>query len=357
MISTDRKHLEQGSAVLARTLSYAEHCESVTVVVAGVSSAQTLTPSPKVKIVFVGGSSLISNAFSLYASALTEARALRADRVTVQDPFVVGFIGTLVARKVGVPVQVQVHTDHVHTAFIFESFRHTIEFLVSCVTLSLATCVRVVSETSAKSVRRFTSAPVSVLPIAIDTAPLISPRERPREFGGRKNVVIASRLAKEKNIDLVIKALSRVEEADLFIIGDGPLHKSLQLVAESLQLTERVHFLGWRDDVAPYYQHADCFVQASSYEGYGMSLMNAVIAGAPCVSTPVGVAKDLPPELVTIVPEDEYAIARAIRTTFHQDSEARSRRQAARSGLLRSLPDSAQYAEKYISFIATCGSS
>lgn len=357
MISTDRKHLELSSAVLARTLSYAEHCESVTVVVAGVGSAQTLNPSPKVKIVFAGGSSFIANVFTLYASALAEARVLRADRVTVQDPFVVGLIGTLVARKVGVPVQVQVHTDHVRSAFIFESFRHIIEFLVSCVTLSLATCVRVVSESSAKSVRRFTRAPVSVLPIAIDTVPLVAPRERPREFGVRKNVVTVSRLAKEKNIDLVIKALAHVEEADLFVVGDGPLRESLQRIADSLQLTDRVHFLGWRDDAAPYYQHADCFVQASAYEGYGMSLMAAVIAGAPCVSTPAGVARDLPPELVTIVPKDEYAIARAIRTTFHQDSEARSRRQAARSGLLRSLPDSAEYAKRYISLIATCGSS
>ncbi len=357
MISTDRKLLEPNSTVLNRTLTYAEHCDFITVVVAGVGTAQTLTPSPKVKIVFVGGSSFFVNAFLLYTSALREARLLKADRVTVQDPFVVGFIGTFVARRVGVPAQVQVHTDHTNNAFIFESFRHVIEFMVSCVTLRLATCVRVVSESGAQKVRAFTSAPISVLPIAIDTGPLISSRERPSEFGTKKNIVTVSRLTREKNIDLVIKALPHLEEAELFVIGDGPQRQNLEHLASSLKLSSRVHFLGWRDDVAPYYQHADCFVQASLYEGYGLSLMNAVIAGTPCVSTPVGVAQELPPELVTCVPQDEYAIARAIRTTFHLDSEARARRLAARTGLLRSLPDSAAYAKTYVSLIATCGSS
>ena len=111
MISTDRKLLEPDSAVLKRTLSYAEHCDCITVVVAGVGKAVTFSPSSKVKIVFAGGSNLIANAFSLYLSALREARALCADRMTIQDPFVVGYIGVLVAKRIGVPVQVQIHTD------------------------------------------------------------------------------------------------------------------------------------------------------------------------------------------------------------------------------------------------------
>ena len=50
---------------------------------------------------------------------------------------------------------------------------------------------------------------------------------------------------------------------------------------------------GWRSDVVSYYKTADVFFQTSLYEGYGLSAVEANVAGCPVVSTDVGVASEL----------------------------------------------------------------
>jgi putative flippase GtrA len=48
----------------------------------------------------------------------------------------------------------------------------------------------------------------------------------------------------------------------------------------------------WCDDPASYYKTADCFLITSDYEGYGMTIVEALAAGCPVVSTDVGIAKE-----------------------------------------------------------------
>jgi glycosyltransferase involved in cell wall biosynthesis len=85
----------------------------------------------------------------------------------------------------------------------------------------------------------------------------------------------------------------------LQMVGDGPLRGELQLLAEQLQLGERLQFLGERKDVAELLSQADVFVLASKWEGLPVSILEAMRAGLPVVATDVGGVREAVQEDVT----------------------------------------------------------
>jgi glycosyltransferase involved in cell wall biosynthesis len=179
---------------------------------------------------------------------------------------------------------------------------------------------------------------------------------KPKELGNHPTILTVSRLAREKNIDLVIRALVRVPDAHLYILGDGIERARLEDEARLSGVLERVHFLGWVEDPSPYLQHADCFIQMSSYEGYGVSLIEALASGIPIVTTDVGVVSELPIDAVTIVPREEYALARAVRTTLDSITQTRRRQKDARASFLQKILSEDQYVQQYIELLQSCGS-
>jgi glycosyltransferase involved in cell wall biosynthesis len=79
----------------------------------------------------------------------------------------------------------------------------------------------------------------------------------------------------------------------LAIVGDGPLREELERLAAHLGLARNVSFLGRRDDVAEWLERARVFVLASDSEGLALSVMEASMAGLPCVVSDVGDLGDL----------------------------------------------------------------
>jgi len=77
------------------------------------------------------------------------------------------------------------------------------------------------------------------------------------------------------------------------IAGQGELGTELKRLAEECGIAGRVHFLGFRDDVADWYQAADVFVHPSKREGLPASLMEAMAAGLPVVCSRIRGNTDL----------------------------------------------------------------
>lgn len=356
MLSTDRKLLDPHSAVSKRTRAYGEFCESMTVVVAGVGAKSEVRLDEKVRIVFPGGLSKAHNFFSMLKESRGIAKQELPSIVTLQDPFFVGVIGIFTARAAKAPLQVQIHTNYFSRAFIFESLRHAVQFCLAAIVLPFASCVRVVTVELAHKVRAYTTAPISVLPIYTDMSKFHHKHHTPDEYTERPIILTVSRLAPEKRIDLVIRALVRLPKAHLYILGDGTERAALEQEVQQCGVSERVHFLGWRDDPTAYYQHADCFVQMSAYEGYGVSLVEALASGVPIITTDVGVVAELPIDAVTIVEPTEYALARALSTTLDSISETRQRQHKARTSFLQNRMNEKEYIAEYKKLLETCGS-
>lgn len=89
---------------------------------------------------------------------------------------------------------------------------------------------------------------------------------------------------------LRVAAELRPHHPDLhFVIcGDGPSEAEVKALAQTLNLTGRVHFLGFRNDVASFLGSADLFLITSREEGLGTSILDAFAVGLPVVGTAAG---------------------------------------------------------------------
>jgi len=114
------------------------------------------------------------------------------------------------------------------------------------------------------------------------------------------------RLVKEKNYQLLVKAVNKIIEMDsrfrppygetsgndrkvkFFIIGDGYEKESLKFKVKSLKLEEEVFFLGEIPDAYKLIKAFDLFILPSKKEGLPYTLIEAMMAGAPVLTSRTG---------------------------------------------------------------------
>jgi glycosyltransferase involved in cell wall biosynthesis len=175
---------------------------------------------------------------------------------------------------------------------------------------------------------------VQVILNAIDLAGYraLAPRsqERRGELGipvGVPVCGIVGRLSPEKDHRTLLIALDILRKsgspAHLVIVGGGGL-KSL---AGGLGLDERVHFLGFRSDVAELLPLFDLFVLSSTEEGISLTLIEAMAAGLPIVATRVGGNPEVVVDGETgvlVEPGQPGALAEAVGSLL-SDAESRMR--------------------------------
>src|SRR5699024_6057760 len=73
--------------------------------------------------------------------------------------------------------------------------------------------------------------------------------------------------------------------AHLIILGEGELDEQLKQQAAALGISERVSFLGFKQNPYSYIKRADVFTLTSTTEGFGHVLVEALALGVPIVST------------------------------------------------------------------------
>lgn len=98
-------------------------------------------------------------------------------------------------------------------------------------------------------------------------------------------LLAAGRLHVNKGFDTLLRAMTRIPEATLWLAGAGPEEQSLKKLCAELRLNDRVRFLGWRGDVTALMQTADLFVCPSRHEGLGSIVMESWAHGCPIVAT------------------------------------------------------------------------
>jgi glycosyltransferase involved in cell wall biosynthesis len=105
------------------------------------------------------------------------------------------------------------------------------------------------------------------------------------------------RMTAVKRTDDVLAAFKRLRddgvEACLCMVGDGPDRERLERRAHELGVMRDTLFLGYQEDVAPYYAAFDALVLPSANEGTPVSVIEALAAGTPVVATRVGGVPDV----------------------------------------------------------------
>lgn len=105
--------------------------------------------------------------------------------------------------------------------------------------------------------------------------------------------VVCARLIRLKRVDLVIESLKYLDKkVILTIIGDGEEMTNLKTLAGQINTRSEVIFLGWVESgkISDYYinENVDLFILTSETEGIPVSIMEALAAGIPILSTNVG---------------------------------------------------------------------
>lgn len=100
-------------------------------------------------------------------------------------------------------------------------------------------------------------------------------------------IVSAGILNKNKNNKVIIEALNELKNENIYyvICGEGEEEQNLRSLAESLGVSERVKFLGFRTDMKHIMLACDIFAMPSFREGVPRALLEAMDLGLPCIGT------------------------------------------------------------------------
>ena len=138
-------------------------------------------------------------------------------------------------------------------------------------------------------------------------------------------VLIPARLDAQKGHRYLLEAATQIPNAIFVLAGDGPARLMLEAQVQSLHLSERVVFLGHRDDMPDLMASCDLVVLPSLFEGFPLVLLEAMAARKPIVATAVGGVQEALTHGQTgllVPPADGPALARAIQTLLAEPALA-----------------------------------
>jgi glycosyltransferase involved in cell wall biosynthesis len=223
--------------------------------------------------------------------ALREVRALlktlRPDLVSTHSSKA-GILGRLAARTLGIPVVFTAHgwafTPGIPSrqAFLYS----WIERLAA----PLASKIITVSEFDRQlALTRGVVSADKVVTIH-NGMPDIGPELRADPSRSPPRLAMIARFEPQKDHPTLFHALAglRQEPWRLDLIGDGPLLPEAKELGRRLGLAERIQFWGQRMDVAARLAEAQVALLISNWEGFPRSILEAMRAGLPVISSAVG---------------------------------------------------------------------
>lgn len=241
-----------------------------------------------------------------FIGGLKHFRQQEFDIVHTHTPYTVGFVGLRWAESHGIPLVSTYHT-------LYERYAHYVPYFPKAyVRYKIAKHTNYyynrVSQVITPSEAAFTSLrrqsvmrPITVIPTG---NPSVRKADRSRarsQIGvrdGEKALLYVGRMAKEKNIILLLDAIAETMrncmDTRLWMVGDGPDRAAAQAHARSIGIGDRVKCVGAipREEVDTYYAAADLFVFASTTETQGLVIGEAMTHGLPSVVARGGGASD-----------------------------------------------------------------
>lgn len=111
-----------------------------------------------------------------------------------------------------------------------------------------------------------------------------STREMPE---GAVNIVFAGRIEPVKNLSLSLRIIKELKQRGcdcrFFIVGDGSLRPSIEREIAEHKIGDAVAITGWKNDVSEYFRRAHVYLSTSLFEGFGLSIAEALSFGVPTV--------------------------------------------------------------------------
>jgi len=117
---------------------------------------------------------------------------------------------------------------------------------------------------------------------------------------GKKHLLYVGHLSPRKNVKKVLQVVQLLEKSRsdlvLHVVGDGEERRWLEQYAQKNKISDIVIFHGFRqkNEIPKYLSRADCFLFQTDFDIWGLTLMEAMAAGVPCIaSIHAGATSDL----------------------------------------------------------------
>jgi glycosyltransferase involved in cell wall biosynthesis len=295
------------------------------------SDFYTLDPSVRrIALDVAGQASGLAHAITSNARrVLALRRVIRAERPDVvvgieTRPSIVAILA-----GIGMPCKV-IATEHIHPPMLSEgAFWERLRKL----TYPLADRVIALTGKSEKWLREVCRCKaVSVIPNSISLPiPSVEPRVAPSSVVGdeRRVLLAAGRFAPQKGFDILIDSFARIARDlpawDLVIVGEGGDRAALEAQVRAAGLTGRVLLPGQVGNMPDWYRRADLYALSSRFEGFSMTIVEAMASGCAVVSFDCDAG---PGDIIThgedglLVPQvgDPQAFADALATLMRDDA-------------------------------------
>ncbi|HSA99980.1 MAG TPA: glycosyltransferase family 4 protein [Anaerolineales bacterium] len=301
---------------------YSKWCESYPFPIHNLEALQT-------------GSGVFRQIFSLLRGGQRLWKLLRQDHFQAVETFTLdsNLFALPVAWIAGVPVRIATHHGWSAKDSALKRLAHHLLLKLGMVD----TLVAVTEGIRSQSIRE------GIKPGLVVTIPngihLFPAREKNAEVfskilktsTGCTTLLSVGRLVYEKAYEVLIQALQLVvqeyPDVVLVIAGSGVLRDELQVLIDTLHLSDKIHLLGDRPDVADLMVNADIFVMPSRSEGMPMALLEAMGSGLPVIATRVGGLGEVVQDHsqgILVPAEDSQELAKAILELL-RDPALRSR--------------------------------
>ena len=268
------------------------------------------------------------------------------DIVHIHHPFLLSSAAIMYGKKLGIPKILTIHTQYEQYAYyiypIPERVTHeAIKMIISnlayktdCITTPSASMKKIIENYGIKN--RIEVIPNAIHLISFKEDDELKRTEIKKKYNlkeDNKIILFVGRIASEKSIDKVIKALAIIKKRNsskekLLIVGNGPAMDELKQLTRSLKVEEDVIFTGTvsYEEIQHYYKMAYVFTIASTTETFGIVTIEALASGVPVVAVKAPGAADILTDGLDglLVDDDVEKIANALEKII-KEPELRER--------------------------------
>jgi glycosyltransferase involved in cell wall biosynthesis len=235
------------------------------------------------------------------------------DLIHIHHPFVLSSVAIMYSKQLGIPKILTIHTQYDQYAYYVAPLPQKLtQEVIKKIVSNLADktdCIVTPSESMKALIKNYgMKNRIEVIPNAIKLSTFrekneleclkISKRFNLKE--DEKIILFVGRVATEKSIDKIIKALGIIKKhgiskTKLLIVGNGPARDELTHLVQALGVEEEVIFCGEvnYEEIRYYYKIADVFTMASASESFGIVTIEALASGLPVLAVKAPGAMDI----------------------------------------------------------------
>src|SRR5665647_458806 len=239
--------------------------------------------------------SVVSFPYLAYKEACELCKINRYSFINTHFAIPTGPLGIWISRRFNLPNILSIHGGDIYDPSK-NSSPHKKWYLKKSVEWVLNNSSYVVAQSSNTKDNALThynvEKDINIIPLAYE--PFIFEKINRKGLGLDENLfytISIGRLVKRKGFEFLIKAIKNTpDNIHALIIGEGPEKDNLVNLAKELNVSGRIHFLGFVSEIEKfqYLQNSDVYVLSSLHEGFGIVLQEAMQVGLPIISTDNG---------------------------------------------------------------------